>query len=442
MYKDLPVTFIIKGISKSSALLRANPDFLKGFGESKRGKISIIRGPVKLVASLLLIFWILSVAEKSSSAEYEVPNSGSPYLNLSTIADDQIVHLPTGLQVNFDQMMQSVAGSRVIYVGETHDSIEDHRIQLQVIRWLAERGKVAVGMEMFRRSAQPELDLWINEASSEKKFRKLFKKNWGSGIKLYQPIFDFLKEQSIPLIGLKSTREMESAFRAGDPAPGDNFYPELDETDAYHRAHSMSLFGGHQDHVALLEKPYRMLLLWEETMAQTVSQFLSDENNRDRKLIVLAGGFHVQYGFGIPKRAYRRVPHQYSIILPTITQMPAELKESREMKVEHVHTPLYSADYAWKVPYKVLAKNRIKLGVMLAEEKIGIRVRSVAKNSNAELAGILEDDLLLQADGKAIIDVEEMVSFLQSKNFGDVVSFRLRRDTAEQVVKVTLKPSK
>ena len=112
------------------------------------------------------------------------------------------------------------------------------------------------------------------------------------------------------------------------------------------------------------------------------------------------------------------------------------------MKVEHVHTPLYSADYAWKVPYKVLAKNRIKLGVMLAEEKIGIRVRSVAKNSNAELAGILEGDLLLQADGKAIIDVEEMVSFLQSKNFGDVVSFRLRRDTAEQVVKVTLKPSK
>jgi uncharacterized iron-regulated protein len=401
-------------------------------------KDSPVTCTIKSLATFLLIFWVLMVAEQASSSEYEVPNSGSPYLDLRTIADNQIVHLPTGIKVNFDQMMQAVAGSRVIYVGETHDSLEDHRIQLQVIRWLAKRGKIAVGMEMFRRSAQPELDLWIKEASTEKKFRKLFKKNWGSGIKLYQPIFDTLKEQSIPLIGLKSTREMEAAFRAGDVAPGDTFYPELDDTDPYHRAHSMSLFGGHQDHVALLEKPYRMLLLWEETMAQTVAQFISNEKNRDRKLVVLAGGFHVQYGFGIPKRAYRRMPHQYSIILPTITQMPEELKESREMKVEHVHTPLYSADYAWKVSYKVLPKNRIKLGVLLAEEEVGVRVRSVAKNSNAERAGILAGDLLLQADGKKIIDVEEMVSFLQSKNFGDEVNFRLRRDSAEQVVTVTL----
>ncbi len=396
----------------------------------------------KLVATFILILWSTVLTKTASSAEYEVPNSGSPYLDLRTIADNQIVHLPTGLKVNFEQMMQSVAGSRVIYVGETHDSLEDHRIQLEVIRWLAKRGKIAVGMEMFRRSAQPELDLWIKEASSEKKFRKLFKKNWGSGIKLYQPIFDIIKENSIPLIGLKSTREMESAFRGGDTAPGDTFYPALDDTDTYHRAHSMSLFGGHQDHVALLEKPYRMLLLWEETMAQTVAQFLSDANNHDRKLVVLAGGFHVQYGFGIPKRAFRRVPHQYSIILPTITQMPEELKASREMKVEHVHIPLFSADYAWKVAYKVLPKNRIRLGVLLAEEEAGVRVRSVVKNSNAERAGILAGDLLLQADGEIIIDVEGMVSFLQTKNFGNEVSFRLKRDSTEQVVNVTLKPSK
>ena len=224
-------------------------------------KDSPVTCTIKTVATFLLVFWVVIGAKQASCAEYEVPNSGSPYLDLRTIADNQIVHLPTGLKVNFDQMMQAVAGSRVIYVGETHDSLEDHRIQLEVIRWLAKRGKIAVGMEMFRRSAQPELDLWIKEASTEKKFRKLFKKNWGSGIKLYQPIFDTLKEQSVPLIGLKSTRAMEAAFRAGDAAPGDSFYPELDDTDPYHRAHSMSLFGGHQDHVALLEKPYRMLLL-------------------------------------------------------------------------------------------------------------------------------------------------------------------------------------
>ena len=37
----------MNGTSKNSDLLRANPDFLKGLGESKRGKISIIKGLLK-----------------------------------------------------------------------------------------------------------------------------------------------------------------------------------------------------------------------------------------------------------------------------------------------------------------------------------------------------------------------------------------------------------
>jgi hypothetical protein len=37
---------LLKGISKNSVLLRANP-VLKGPGESKRGKTPIIGGPIK-----------------------------------------------------------------------------------------------------------------------------------------------------------------------------------------------------------------------------------------------------------------------------------------------------------------------------------------------------------------------------------------------------------
>ena len=41
--------------------------------------------------------------------------------------------------VSVDQMIDTVAESRVIYVGETHDNIEAHRAQLEVIRQLSER---------------------------------------------------------------------------------------------------------------------------------------------------------------------------------------------------------------------------------------------------------------------------------------------------------------
>ena len=76
-------------------------------------------------------------------------------------------------------------------------------------------------------------------------------------------------------------------------------------------------------------------------MAHTIAEFLKSPRNKNLKLVVLAGGFHVQYGFGIPKRAFRRIPHAYSIILPTATQLPTEL-EDRAMDVEHISIPLYS----------------------------------------------------------------------------------------------------
>ena len=133
----------------------------------------------------------------------------------------------------------------------------------------------------------------------------------------------------------------------------------------------MAAFGGHRGTNKALEKPYRMLLLWEETMAQTVSQFLMNPKYQETKLIVLSGGFHVQYGFGIPKRAFRRVPHSYSIIQPTVTHVPEKLKD-REMEVEKVSIPLYAADYAWKVEYKV--PDNVRLGVRLEQKKEGIMI--------------------------------------------------------------------
>ena len=59
---------------------------------------------------------------------------------------------------------------------------------------------------MFRRSAQPDLDRWHAGNMEEKEFRKLFALNWGQGYKFYEPIFDYMKENSIPLLGLKSSK--------------------------------------------------------------------------------------------------------------------------------------------------------------------------------------------------------------------------------------------
>ena len=395
---------------------------------------------IKITLGTLFLFWVLSYSQKAKAEQYAVPHSGSPYFDVHQLEIGQILHIPTGVPVTQEQMIETVSGSRVIYVGETHDNLEAHSAQLQVLKRLHEKfpGKITIGMEMFRQSAQPDLDRWHQGNLSQKEFKKLFRENWGQGYSLYRPIFDFAKQNSMAIIGLKSSRETEARFRKDNKDAGD--FPELDEKDIYHRDFSMAVFGGHGDHSEALTKPYQMLLLWEETMAQTVADFLKDETNRDRKLVVFAGGFHVQYGFGIPKRAFRRVPHAYSIILPTVTELPEELKD-REMNVKPTSIPLYSGDFAWRLEYKVLPGNKVKLGVQLQEQEgdVGIKVLHVGENSNAQQAGILVGDVLLAMNGENISGVDDLIDRLQTLHIGDQAAIRLRRGMEELDVDVLLR---
>lgn len=394
---------------------------------------------IRILLGTLFLFWLLIFPREGYSEEFSVPNSGSPYRNLNDLEAGQILHIPTGTSVSKSQVMDSISASRVIYVGETHDNIEAHKVQLEVIQFLAKSYPVTIGLEMFRHSAQEKLDLWDQGQLSNREFKNLFHMNWGSGFGLYQPIFEFAKSHKLPLIGLKPTRKVENHFRTGDPAPDNTLYPEIDETDPYHRAYSMSAFGGHRGTAKALEKPYQMLLLWEETMAQTVAEFLRNPTNKNKKLVVLVGGFHIQYGFGIPKRAYRRIPHNYSIIQTSITEVPDNLKD-REMVVEKVSIPLYSSDFAWKVEYRVPSQSKVKLGVILAQENEGgITIKTVSDNSNAQNAGLKAGDLMLSMDGVNLSGVDDVLELLANKNFEDRSILQIQRNGKTLRVEVIFK---
>jgi len=372
--------------------------------------------------------------------EYSVPNEGSPYKSIDEIQFNQILHLPTGLVVDLEQMVDTILSSRVIYIGETHDNLEAHRIQLEIIKKLFERrkGKIAVGMEMFRKSAQNDLNLWYNNQLSDEKFKKVFRKNWGGGYKLYQPIFEFLKSNHVQLIGLKSSSQTEARLKKGFTQVN---FPEMDENDIYHKAYAEAVFGGNNSkHGHDNNMLYKILVLWDESMAETVADFLRDPQQSDSILIVLAGGFHVQYGYGIPKRAFRRIPHSYSTILPFVSSVSSELKD-REMKIKPVSIPLVAADFGWKVNYKVLPKIKIRLGIGIEEVTGGVKVKSVSPGSIAEKMDIRKDDLLLSLDKEKLSGIEDLIDRLQIKNVGDPISIKVSREKAEVQLQGVIKKS-
>src|ERR1035437_3938532 len=63
--------------------------------------------------------------------------------------------------VDVRTMIDEVSAVPVVFVGERHDAAEHHKLQLEVLKGLKEKGKsLAIGMEMFEGSSQKMLDAW------------------------------------------------------------------------------------------------------------------------------------------------------------------------------------------------------------------------------------------------------------------------------------------
>ncbi|WP_119307247.1 ChaN family lipoprotein [Cohaesibacter haloalkalitolerans] len=262
----------------------------------------------------------------------------APYTDINDLPDGEIVHLATGIALEFDKLVDAVEHNQVLYLGENHDNHAAHEVQLRLIRALFEKrkGRIAIGMEMFRSDVQEPLNGLTDGSLSCEQFNQLFDAQW-SWRPAYQAILDFIHQNRLPLIGLKPTKVVEDVVREGGR---DGNTPELDLADAHHRPHYLPRFENNS-HPERAERSYRIMTLWDETMADNVARFISDPANRDTMMITIAGSGHINYGFGIPKRTFRRFQHSYTTLLPLAGH-----------DTEHAAN-LPIADYVWKVPYVV-----------------------------------------------------------------------------------------
>ena len=340
----------------------------------------------------------------------------------------QFEHLPLPHKLN---------NHRIIYIGETHTNLLHHKVQFDIIRELERRspGKIAVGMEMFNRSSQQDLDLWSRGELDEKTFEKLWYANWTQDFDYYKEILHFVRHKGIPLIALNIPNEHVSIISQSgiDELPEEirETLPEIDTTDPYHRKRMEGIFQGHAPGKGGFDNFYETMLLWDETMAESIVNYISGPEARGKKLIVLAGGGHISYGFGIPRRVFRRLPEAYVSILPhtPFTQIPHEKKEYVLMENVIVpELPLYVADFIWAVGYKDLVGTKVRLGVGIEPSEQGVMILSVAPESAALKAGIIEGDVITSFGGETVAEPFDLVYFINKKNKGDTVVINIVRE--------------
>lgn len=261
-------------------------------------------------------------------------------------AQAQRVEIPNRSQpVTVQTFLANLAETRIVYLGETHDSSADHAAQLEIIRSLhSQNPRLAIGMEMFQQQFQTVLDRYLAEEITEEELRSQteFDSRWGFDWEFYAPILRYARDQQIPVIALNVPTEITRQVAQGGLASlseidraqippaseirTDNLqYRQMVQEiyDQFHQGHGVS--DG-------FENFFLAQLLWDETMAANVAKFAQSHPNY--QVVVLAGQGHIVFGYGIPDRVQRR--------LETVEQQSILLNPSPEAQQES-----NIADYFW-----------------------------------------------------------------------------------------------
>ncbi len=344
--------------------------------------------------------------------------------------EKQVVSVPENQK--FSAMLQAVSNKKVLFIGEAHTTYVHHINQLEIIKALHQQGKkVAIGMEMFQRKFQPVLDAYIAKKIDEKTFlrRSEYFIRWKYNYNLYKPIIDYARENNISIVALNLEKEIvKKVTKHGFYALSDDekmMLPQtLDFTNSAYRNHLNAIFSASEHMQAMHDKNntapnndflYQSQILWEETMAETASDYIQTHN--PDVFIVLAGVGHMINHHGIPERLHRRLNLPYSIIvqdMPTVENSADFILYTNTM---HVKKPL-------------------KLGVML-DTTNRLKVLSVLPHSLASTLGIQKNDILLALDNQEIPKIETLKFLLFFKKSDDPISVTLKRDNRILTIRST-----
>lgn len=230
-----------------------------------------------------------------------------------------------GEPISFEEMVESLTKSRIVYTGETHTLKRHHKFQLRIIKALYQKGiPLSVGLEMLPFSTQKYLDTWIEGKLKKKEFLELidWEKNWGIDFGLYEPIFDFAREKKIKLLALNVPRSLVKKVAqkglAGLTEEEKGMLPPITPSSEEHKRYLTLSLGRHKTLRGEFEQyAYEAQSVWDSTMAHYVVEYLQSDQGKDNTVVVLAGSGHMVYGYGIPVRVAHAIDLPYQIIVPT-----------------------------------------------------------------------------------------------------------------------------
>jgi uncharacterized iron-regulated protein len=254
------------------------------------------------------------------------------------IAHPHILDVGEKVEISPETLLDDLKKVQVIFIGELHDHEGHHQAQLSIIDALDDDERpLAIGLEMFRRDSQIDLDVWTANNMPLEDFRKVYEDNW-SMWPVYRQIFMHARDEKIKMVGLNIPREItrsvaNSGFQSLSSAQRDYLGNIQCEVDQEYENFIRRAMGGHGGHGQTFVFFCEAQLIWDTAMARNIIDFL--KKNPNYRMVVLAGSGHA-WKPGIPRQLAEQSEISYKVILPEILG-----------RSDRKNISVKSADYLW-----------------------------------------------------------------------------------------------
>ncbi len=264
---------------------------------------------VAMVTGAVLSVVLTSCSSKSPSPDYsKVRIWNQPFVR--NPAPNEIISTNPPRRINETDLIDNLARTNVVYVGEQHDDTGSHRVQLRILKKLHKKqGQIAVGFELFRQNYQDLLSRVFREKLTLRTFKNKLEANNGQGnlFEYYRPILKYARKHSLPLLALKPTRESENRVRQQSKEASDtgNGSHHRSSDEVLQTRFLKEIFKDHVPTGRGFGSFVTVQRFWEHRMASNIHSYLRETNN-PKRILILTGNYHVAYDFGIPDQLRER----------------------------------------------------------------------------------------------------------------------------------------
>lgn len=243
------------------------------------------------------------------------------FILIGGCVNTRIIRIEDNAEVTLPALAERLSRARLILVGEVHNEIRYHEMQLAVIRALHDAGEdVSLGMEMFNAEDQTALNRWVAGEMTESELISVYRSNWKVPWENYRNILVYARANQIPVIGLNIPNSVvhqvfESGLRSLTPKQMERLPGiKCDVSPAYKELIRKSI-GEHEMKGAAFINFCEAQMVWDTSMAWTAVQYLNKHNGRT--MVVIAGIGHT-WKYGIPKQVKRLSDIPYLVIRPKV----------------------------------------------------------------------------------------------------------------------------